>query len=60
LYLSVVYGLILVFASVYLPVLNKALGTMPLALGHWFWVVLIAFVAMAWVEIVKHFSKEKL
>jgi len=60
LYLSVVYGLILIFASVYLPSLNKALGTVPLAIEHWFWVVLIGLVATAWVEIVKFFSHEKL
>jgi len=60
LYLSVVYGLILIFASVYLPGLNKALGTVPLALEHWFWVILIALAATAWVEIVKYFSKKKI
>ena len=60
LYLSVVYGLILVFASVYLPSLNKALGTLPLAAKHWFWVILIGLAATAWVEVVKYFSKKKL
>jgi len=60
LYLSVLYGLILVFASVYLPSLNKALGTMPLAAKHWFWVILIGLAATAWVEVVKYFSKKKL
>ncbi|MFA5187933.1 MAG: HAD-IC family P-type ATPase [Patescibacteria group bacterium] len=60
LYLSVLYGLILIFASVYLPSLNKALGTVPLAVQHWFWVILIALAATAWVEIVKYFSKKKI
>ncbi len=60
LYLSVLYGIVLIIAAVYVPVLNKALGTKPLALGHWFWVIMIALVATSWVEIVKHFSKEKL
>jgi Ca2+-transporting ATPase len=60
LYLSVIYGLVLVFASIYLPSLNKALGTIPLLPQHWFWVVLIGLAATAWVEIVKYFSKKKI
>jgi hypothetical protein len=55
-----VYGLILISVSVYLPSLNKALGTVPLLPQHWFWVILIALAATAWVEIVKYFSKKKI
>jgi Ca2+-transporting ATPase len=60
LYLSVVYGVILVLAAVYLPSLNTALGTKPLQLNHWFWVILVGLAATAWVEIVKYVSKRKI
>ncbi len=60
LYLSLLYGLILVFASVYLPILNKALGTKPLQSSHWIWVIAIGLAATIWVEVVKYFSHKNL
>jgi len=60
LYLALAYGVILVFVAVYLPILNKALGTVPLQAKHWFWVFLVGFIATACVELTKYFSHKKL
>ncbi|MBN1325473.1 HAD-IC family P-type ATPase [Candidatus Falkowbacteria bacterium] len=60
LYFSLLYGIILIIASVYLPILNKVLETVPLKLEHWFWVITIGLTATAWVEIVKYFSHKRL
>lgn len=60
LYLSVVYGIILALAAVYVPALNIALGTKPLSLTHWFWVIMVGVAATVWVEIVKFVSKRKI
>ena len=60
LYLSVLYGIILALAAVYVPILNVALGTKPLQLRDWFWVILVGLAATAWVEIVKFVSKKKI
>jgi Ca2+-transporting ATPase len=60
LYLSVVYGIILALAAVYVPILNTALGTKPLALQDWFWVIMVGLAATVWVEVVKFVSKRKI
>ncbi|MCX6743930.1 MAG: HAD-IC family P-type ATPase [Candidatus Parcubacteria bacterium] len=60
LYLSLLYGIILALAAVYVPALNVALGTKPLALRDWFWVIMVGVAATAWVEVVKLVSKKRI
>jgi Ca2+-transporting ATPase len=60
LYLAEIYGFILIFASVYLPSLNRALGTKPLNFTHWIWAIFIGLAATIWVEVVKYFSQKKI
>lgn len=60
LYLAVLYGIILSVAAVYVPVLNTALGTKPLALQDWFWVIMVGVAATVWVEVVKLVSKKRI
>jgi len=55
LFLGVAYGLILTFAAVYLPALNRILGTQPLDLSHWGPVLGVALVTLLWTELVKYF-----
>jgi len=56
---SVLIGFLTLFLGVYLPVLNKLLGTVPLAFSHWVLVVLfgianvLAIEAVKWVFIVR-------
>ena len=60
LYMAVIFGFILIVAAVYLPVLNKALGTVPLEAKYWLWPVGISLLSVVWVETVKFFSHKKL
>ena len=51
--LSVLYGVILVLAAVYLPFFNKILGTVPLKPIHWLPVLSVGILSTLWVELVK-------
>ncbi|MFA4880260.1 MAG: HAD-IC family P-type ATPase [Candidatus Doudnabacteria bacterium] len=53
LFLGVLYGLSLTFAAIYLPVLNRILGTEPLKPVHWLLVLSVALIATLWAELVK-------
>lgn len=53
LFLAVLYGLLLTFAAIYLPVLNRILGTEPLKPVHWLLVLSVALIATLWAELVK-------
>ncbi|MDD5627005.1 MAG: HAD-IC family P-type ATPase [Patescibacteria group bacterium] len=53
LFLGVLYGLLLTFAAIYLPVLNRILGTEPLKPIHWLLVLSVALIATLWAELVK-------
>jgi len=53
LFFGVLYGFILTFAAIYLPVLNRILGTVPLKLSHWLLVFTVALIATLWTEIIK-------
>lgn len=53
---SVLYGFVLIFAAVYLPFLNKILGTVPLGLIHWLIVLGVGLLATVIVEISKFFT----
>lgn len=53
LFLGVLYGLALTFSAVYLPALNRILGTQPLKAVHWLWVLTVALITTAWAELVK-------
>jgi len=50
LFLGVIYGLILVAAAVYVPALNRLLGTIPLRLFDWLWVSGIVLVTLLLIE----------
>ncbi|MFA6146313.1 MAG: HAD-IC family P-type ATPase [Patescibacteria group bacterium] len=51
---AVIYGLILVVAAIYVPVLNKVLETVPLKPFYWFIVVGVALITVFWVELIKY------
>lgn len=51
--LGVIYGFILIFAAIYLPFLNRILGTTPILAWHWLIVFGVAFGVTAMIEIVK-------
>lgn len=53
LFLGVAYGFLLTFAAIYLPALNRILGTMPLRPVHWLFILGIALVTTLWTEIIK-------
>ncbi|MDD3102139.1 MAG: HAD-IC family P-type ATPase [Patescibacteria group bacterium] len=51
---AVIYGLLLVVAAIYIPVLNKVLETMPLKPFYWFIVIGVALITVFWVELIKY------
>lgn len=53
LFLSVVYGFLLLFLAIYLPFLNKVLGTVPLKPTHWLFVFVVALITTLIIELVK-------
>ncbi|MDD5145317.1 MAG: cation-translocating P-type ATPase [Candidatus Pacebacteria bacterium] len=53
LFLSVGYGFLLIFSAVYIPGLNKFLGTVPLEFFHWVLVFAVALISTLLVEMVK-------
>ncbi len=53
LFLGVAYGFLLILAAVYLPFLNKILGTTPLAAREWLLIISSAVTVTVLVEIVK-------
>jgi Ca2+-transporting ATPase len=53
LFLGVLYGFLLTFAAIYLPVLNKILDTQPLKPIHWLLVLGVALITTLWAETVK-------
>ncbi len=53
LFLGVAYGFLLTFAAIYLPVLNRILGTQPLKPFHWLLVLAVALITTLWTEVVK-------
>jgi len=55
-FLGVAYGFLLLFLAIYLPFLNKVLGTIPLGLFHWLLIFSVALLTTLIVELVKIFS----
>ena len=53
LFLSVAYGFLLIFLAIYLPLLNRTLGTVPLKPFHWLLVFSVALITTLLTEIVK-------
>ncbi len=53
LFIGIVYGIILTLAAVYLPYLNKILGTTPIAPVFWLLFLAVGVVAIFWIEIIK-------
>ena len=51
--LSVLFGFALTFIAIYLPALNKVLGTEPLQPVYWLLIFGIALITTLWVELVK-------
>lgn len=58
--LSVIYGFALVFAAIYVPALNKLLGTVPLGLSHWLIVFGVAIVTTLLIDAKKLFNKKRI
>jgi len=59
LFLGVFYGFFLTFAAVYLPALNRILGTTPLKPFYWLLVLGVALIATFWTEVVKFIYNQK-
>jgi len=59
LFLGVAYGFLLTFAAVYLPFLNKILGTTPLKPFYWLLVLGVALIATFWTEAIKFIYNQK-
>lgn len=57
--LSVVYGFALIFAAIYIPALNRFLGTTPLNAFHWLLVLGICLLTVFLTEIVKMAGRKK-
>ena len=55
---GVAYGVVLILAAVYLPYLNKILGTVPVAPGFWFLVLAVGMVAIFWIELFKSIKQK--
>jgi len=53
LFLSVAYGFLLLFLAIYLPFLNRVLGTVPLKPAHWLLVFAVALITTLTVELIK-------
>jgi len=53
LFWGVLYGFLLTFVAIYLPALNRILGTQPLKLTHWLLALGIALISALWVELIK-------
>jgi Ca2+-transporting ATPase len=50
LFAAVLYGFVLIFAAIYLPILNKVLGTTPLGLFHWVQIISVAIASVSLIE----------
>lgn len=50
---GLIYGVILILAAVYLPALNKVLGTVPIGSKYWILVFAVGLVGVLWVELLK-------
>jgi len=59
LFLGVLYGFLLTSAAIYLPILNRILGTQPLKPIHWLLVLSVALIATLWAELVKIIYNKK-
>ncbi len=53
LFMAIIYGYIIIFSAIYLPSLNKILGTVPLNFGQWMIVLGIGIFASLIVELIK-------
>jgi Ca2+-transporting ATPase len=56
LFWGVAYGFVLLVLAVYVPFLNKILGTVPLSLFHWIPIISVALITTIMIEIVKTIS----
>lgn len=54
--LAVIYGLILILAAIYLPILNKLLGTKPIYFKEWLIVSGISLLSLTIVETIKYIN----
>ena len=50
---AIAYGLILVMGAIYIPGLNKILGTVPMKPYLWLWILGVSLITILWTEIVK-------
>lgn len=58
-FFGVAYGFLLLFLAIYLPFLNKVLGTIPLKPLHWLLIFAVALFTTLIVELVKIFPIKK-
>jgi len=59
LFLGVLYGFLLVFAAIYIPTLNRVLGTKPLNLIHWLLVFGVGLVVTIIIEFTKILNNKR-
>jgi Ca2+-transporting ATPase len=52
---SFIFGVVLLLAAVYLPPLNNLLGTVPLALDYWFYIIIVMLFNLLTIEAVKYY-----
>ncbi|MEK7557955.1 MAG: HAD-IC family P-type ATPase [Patescibacteria group bacterium] len=53
---GVFYGFALIFIALYIPIFNKILGTVPLNLFHWLFILIITIISTVIIEIFKFFT----
>jgi len=51
-------GFLLTIAAIYLPILNKLLGTTPLSSGHWIPIIFVGIVSLLFVELLKFINRK--
>lgn len=50
---GVIYGLVLLFAAIYLPIFNKLLGTVPLSVLQWLPILVVGILLVVIIELAK-------
>ncbi len=54
-----IYGFVLLFLAIYVPMLNKVLGTTPLKFFYWLFPLGVGIVMLVFVEIIKNLRRGK-
>lgn len=56
---AVIYGFLLILAAIYLPFLNRILGTTPLKSNHWLLIFGVGLLIIFWVELFKLINNQR-